>query len=145
ALMLYALLTNLDEATLGQAQPRDLDGGKVVEILRERFRGYFGEAAVNVTLDDGIIADAAAGSDYVKVRDGAMFTTRDVDILEVHEGWVHVATSLNGAAQHVARWLAKGPPRTTAVQEGLAALMEVLTFRSYPRRARKLNDRILAV
>jgi len=145
ALMLYALLTNLDEAALGQAQPRDLDGAKVVEILRERFRGYFGEAAVNVTLDDGIIADAAAGSDYVKVRDGAMFTTRDVDILEVHEGWVHVATSLNGASQHVARWLGKGPPRTTPVQEGLAVLMEIVTFRSYPRRARRLNERVLAV
>jgi uncharacterized protein (TIGR02421 family) len=92
-----------------------------------------------------MLADAAAGSDYVKIRSGATFRQRDVDILEVHEGWVHVATSLNGQAQPVARWLAKGPPRTTAVQEGLAALMEVLTFRSYPRRARKLNDRILAV
>jgi uncharacterized protein (TIGR02421 family) len=145
ALMLYSLLTNLDEAALGRAAPRDLDGAKVVETLRERFKAYFGEAAVNVTLDDGIIADAAAGSDYVKVRDGAMFTQRDVDILEVHEGWVHVATSLNGAAQHVARWLSKGPPRTTHVQEGLAALMEIVTFRSYPRRARRLNERVLAV
>jgi uncharacterized protein (TIGR02421 family) len=145
ALMLYSLLTNLDDAALAPVQSRDLDGAKVVEILRERFKSYFGEAAVNVTLDDGIVADAAAGSDYVKVREGAMFTQRDVDILEVHEGWVHVATSLNGAAQHVARWLSKGPPRTTPVQEGLAALMEVVTWRSNPRRARRLNERVLAV
>jgi hypothetical protein len=41
-------------------------------------------------------------------------------------------------------WLAKGPPRTTAVQEGLP-LVEIFTFRSTPRRAKKLNDRILAV
>ena len=27
-----------------------------------------------------------------------MFSERDIDILEVHEGWVHVATSLNGLA-----------------------------------------------
>ncbi len=117
----------------------------MVEALRERFRSYFGEDAVNVMLDDGIIADAAAGSDYVKIRGGARFSQVDVDILEVHEGWVHVATSLNGANQHVARWLSKGPPRTTSVQEGLAALMEVLTFRSHPRRARRLNERVLAV
>jgi uncharacterized protein (TIGR02421 family) len=58
---------------------------------------------------------------------------------------VHVGTSLNGQAQPVAKWLAKGPPRTTAVQEGLAALLEMLTFRTYPRRARRLNDRVLAV
>jgi uncharacterized protein (TIGR02421 family) len=92
-----------------------------------------------------MLADAAAGSDYVKIRSGAKFSQRDVDILEVHEGWVHVATSLNGQAQPVAKWLAKGPPRTTAVQEGLAAMLELFTFRSYPKRARKLNDRILAV
>ena len=44
-----------------------------------------------------------------------------------------------------AKWLAKGPPRTTTVQEGLAALCEIFTFRTYPRRARRLNDRVLAV
>ena len=28
----------------------------------------------------------------------------------------------DAAQKHVARWLAKGPPRTTVVQEGLAAI-----------------------
>ena len=81
---------------------------------------------MRVEVDDTLLADAAAGSDYVKIRSGATFSQRDIDILEVHEGWVHVATSLNGQAQPVARWLAKGPPRTTAVQEGLAALVRDL-------------------
>ena len=31
------------------------------------------------------------------------------------------------------------------MQEGLAALCEIFTFRTYPRRARRLNDRVLAV
>ena len=96
-------------------------------------------------VDASILADAAAGSDYVKIRSGATFSTRDIDILEAHEGWVHVATSLNGQHQAVAKWLSKGPPRTTAVQEGLAALLEIFTFRTYPRRARRLNDRVIAV
>jgi uncharacterized protein (TIGR02421 family) len=142
---LYNLLNSLDEPTLGLQPPRDLDGAQVVEILQGRFTKYFGESAVNVAIDDGIIADAAAGGDYVKIRGGARFSQVDVDILEVHEGWVHVATSLNGAQQHVARWLSKGPPRTTSVQEGLAVLMEVLTFRSHPRRARRLNERVIAI
>jgi uncharacterized protein (TIGR02421 family) len=142
---LYTLLTSLDEAALGPPEARTLDGAQVVELLRERFADFFGEEAVNVSLDDGIFSDAAAGSDYVKIRGSARFSLYDVNILEAHEGWVHVATSLNGARQHVARWLAKGPPRTTVVQEGLAALVEVITLRSHPRRARRLNDRVIAI
>ena len=114
-------------------------------MLNERLGKFFGETAVRVSVDDSLVADAAAGSDYVKIRSGATFTRSDLDILEAHEGWVHLGTSLNGASQPVARWLAKGPPRTSAVQEGLAVLTEILTFRSTPRRAKKINDRVLAV
>lgn len=143
--LLYDILTGIAGGDLGPAQPRDIDAARAREILEARFANYFEGEDVKVQVDEAMLADAAAGIDYVKIRQGAVFTQRDVDILEVHEGWVHVATSLNGQAQPVARWLAKGPPRTTAVQEGLAALLEVLTFRSDPRRARRLNDRILAV
>ncbi len=148
--LLYGLLTNVDEwSTPGHAKPteyaRSLDASEAAKQLGERLATFFGDTRVSVEADDGILADAAAGSDYVKVRTGARFSPRDIDILEVHEGWVHVATSLNGQSQPVAKWLAKGPPRTTAVQEGLAALLEMFTFRTYPRRARRLNDRVLAV
>jgi uncharacterized protein (TIGR02421 family) len=144
-LALYETLTAISIGDLGPKQPADIDAETAAEILNQRFASYFHEAGIQVQVDDSMLADAAAGSDYVKIRSGAKFTQRDVDILEVHEGWVHVATSLNGQAQPVAKWLAKGPPRTTAVQEGLAAMLELFTFRSYPKRARKLNDRILAV
>jgi uncharacterized protein (TIGR02421 family) len=127
------------------AYPRTIDAPEAARQLGERLAAFFGDAHVRVEADNGILADAAAGSDYVKVRTGAKFSARDIDILEVHEGWVHVATSLNGQQQPVAKWLAKGPPRTAAVQEGLAALVEMFTFRTHPRRARRLNDRVLAV
>jgi uncharacterized protein (TIGR02421 family) len=148
--LLYGILTNVDEwsypmRAASPAYARTIDAAEAAKILGDRLAGYFEEKVVRVEVDDGILADASAGSDYVKVRSGARFSPRDVDILEVHEGWVHVATSLNGQAQPVARWLSKGPPRTTAVQEGLAALLEMFTFRTYPRRARRLNDRVLAV
>jgi len=144
-LLQYEILTNLDVDALGPVPPRDLDAAKGVEILNERFAKVFGEEVVMTKLDDDIVADAAAGADYVKLREHAMFSLRDLDLLEVHEGWVHVGTALNGQAQPVARWLAKGPPRAAKVQEGLASLVETLTFRTYPRRARRLNDRILSV
>jgi uncharacterized protein (TIGR02421 family) len=143
--VLYELLTAIGGERLGPEQPRDIPAQVAAQEINVRLSRYFGNAAVRVEVDDSLLADAAAGSDYVKIRSGAAFSKSDIDILEAHEGWVHVATSLNGQAQPVARWLAKGPPRTTAVQEGLAALMEILTFRSTPRRAKKLNDRILAV
>lgn len=143
--VLYDLLTAVGGERLGPAQEKDITADMAALELNARFDRFFGMASIRVQVDDSLLADAAAGSDYVKIRSGATFTRRDIDILEAHEGWVHVATSLNGQAQPVARWLAKGPPRTTAVQEGLAALVEIFTFRSTPRRAKKLNDRILAV
>ncbi|MCK6589768.1 MAG: flavohemoglobin expression-modulating QEGLA motif protein [Polyangiaceae bacterium] len=143
--VLYNLLTAIGGEPLGPVQRRDISAEVAALELNARFDRFFGGAPIRVQVDDSLLADAAAGSDYVKLRSGATFTRSDVDILEAHEGWVHVATSLNGQAQPVARWLAKGPPRTTAVQEGLAALVEILSFRSTPRRAKKLNDRILAV
>jgi uncharacterized protein (TIGR02421 family) len=147
--MMYGILTNVDDASLltesGPAFKRTLSSQEAAVELNERLSRYFADTTVRVHADDSIIADAAAGNDYVKVRTGAKFSPRDIDILEVHEGWVHVATSLNGQAQPVAKWLSKGPPRTVAVQEGLAALLEIFTFRTFPRRARRLNDRVLAV
>jgi uncharacterized protein (TIGR02421 family) len=145
ALEMYELLTQLDEDTLGARPVRNIPAESVVVSLNDRLISYFGDGRVRVILNDGIIADAAAGSDYVKLREGAMFSARDVQVLEVHEGWAHLGTSLNGQRQPVARWLAKGPPRTLAAQEGLAALLEVLTMCSHPSRARRLNDRVLAV
>ncbi len=142
---MYELLTNLDETDLGPRPERNIPASAAVDRLNTRLVAYFGDGTVRVRLDDGIVADAAAGSDYIKLRDGALFSERDIQVLEVHEGWAHVATSLNGQRQPVARWLAKGPPRTAATQEGLAALLEVLTLSSHPSRARRLNDRVLAV
>ena len=145
ALDLYDILTQLDEDALGPNPPRDLSAERTIEVLNERMKAYFEEDSIRVILDDGIVADAAAGSDYIKIRRGAMFSERDLKLLEVHEGWVHVATSLNGQRQPVARWLAIGSPRVASSQEGLAALLEILTLCSHPRRARRLNDRVLAV
>lgn len=142
---LYDILTQLDDSQLGPQPPRNMEAPQAVAILNERLSGLFGDGVIRVVLDDGIVADAAAGSDYIKIRQGARFSLRDVRILEVHEGWAHVATSLNGQRQPVARWLSKGPPRVAATQEGLAAILEILTLASYPSRARRLNDRVLAV
>jgi uncharacterized protein (TIGR02421 family) len=143
-LTLYEILAGIGDAGMGVVYPKVLTADEAVERLNARFGPYFADHQVHVKLDDGILSDAAAGADYVKIKRGAMFSEREVDLLEVHEGWVHMGTSLNGARQRVATWLAKGPPCTLAIQEGLAALVEVITFNSTPRRTRTLVNRILA-
>ncbi|MEK7692397.1 MAG: flavohemoglobin expression-modulating QEGLA motif protein, partial [Bdellovibrionota bacterium] len=143
--LLYEILNGLDDSTLGPKYNEDIEAKEVVRRLNEKFKDYFDEDAVRAVLSDGIVADASAGGDTVKIREGSLFSKRDIRILEVHEGWVHVGTTLNGNRQPVAKWLSKGPPRCAATQEGLAVIMEIFTFNSYPRRARAINDRILAI
>jgi hypothetical protein len=95
-------------------------------LLQTRLNKVFGEAeeTIRVFESDGIVADAAAGADYIKIRADAMFNERDVRALEVHEGLVHVGTTLNGLNQPICTFLSKGPPSSTVTQEGLAILME---------------------
>jgi uncharacterized protein (TIGR02421 family) len=143
--MLYSILAGFEGIKIGPDYPETIPAQEVVDTLNERFTAYFPDHTVEARLSDGILADASAGGDVVKIKDGAMFSQRDVDILEVHEGWVHVGTTQNGNNQHVAKWLSKGPPRVAGTQEGLAVIMEIFTFRSYPKRARIINDRILGI
>ncbi|MCQ4346654.1 flavohemoglobin expression-modulating QEGLA motif protein [Pseudomonas stutzeri] len=128
-------------------EPKTLNASQAVELLQGQLNGVFGddEAVVRVFESDGILADAAAGADYIKIRADAMFNQRDIRALAVHEGLVHVGTTLNGLNQPICTFLAKGPPSSTITQEGLAILMEVIAFASYPTRLRKLTNRTRAI
>jgi uncharacterized protein (TIGR02421 family) len=143
-LHLYNILSTLPDRFDEQEKLKEVDAPKALEDLNERFSRYFKGQDVKVILDDEMVADAAATARTIKLRQSATFTRRDLDILEVHEGWVHMGTTINGLEQRIARWLHKGPPRVTATQEGLAVLMEIFSFVTFPRRARKINDRVLA-
>ena len=97
---------------LGRPYERHIPAAKAVEILQARLGSYFQPGDVRVILSDGIVSDAAAGGDYIKINQDVDFTDIDLQVLEVHEGWV---------------------------------LMETLTFSSYPHRALKVSDRVVAV
>lgn len=141
--MLGEILDALEGHELGKKFAKSLPAEELVTQLNLRLKKYFQEDEVRVKLDDGILSDASAGSDYIKIRRGLMFSERDLDIFEVHEGWVHVGTTLNGHHQPYAKFLSKGPPCTTSVQEGLAVLMEVFAFVSIPERAKRINRRLI--
>ncbi|MEX6501185.1 flavohemoglobin expression-modulating QEGLA motif protein [Pseudomonas zhanjiangensis] len=142
-LMFSDYLNNIDRRGDLEDEPKNLNAKQAVDLLQHRLNKVFGEAedTIRVFESDGILADAAAGADYIKIRSDALFNERDVKALEVHEGLVHVGTTLNGLNQPICTFLAKGPPSSTVTQEGLAILMEVITFASYPTRLRKLTNR----
>ncbi|WP_373388853.1 flavohemoglobin expression-modulating QEGLA motif protein [Pseudomonas alcaligenes] len=144
-LMLSDYLNNIAARGDLQDEPKSLTAKDAVAILQERLAKVFGDDTIRVLESDGIVADAAAGADYIKIRSDALFNERDVRALEVHEGLVHVGTTLNGLNQPVCTFLAKGPPSSTVTQEGLAILMEVIAFASYPYRLRKLTNRTRAI
>ncbi len=146
-LMFSDYLNKIDDRGDLKDEPKTLTAKDAVALLQGRLNTVFGEtqSTIRVFESDGILADAAAGADYIKIRADAMFNERDVRALEVHEGLVHVGTTLNGLNQPICTFLAKGPPSSTVTQEGLAILMEVIAFASYPSRLRKLTNRTRAI
>ncbi|MDA3040842.1 MAG: DUF1704 domain-containing protein, partial [Actinomycetota bacterium] len=80
----------------GSEEPTDFAAPEAVIELQARLDASMGPGQVNVRLDDGLVADAAAGSTYVKLRADARFSRRTLATLEAHEDWVHVGTTLNG-------------------------------------------------
>ncbi len=138
-------LVNLLSNTSMREADKDISAEQAVEILNERLLRVFPDAGIRVLLNDQMTADAAAGSDYLKIRSDARFNALDIDVLEVHEGWVHLGTTLNGSSQPWCTFLSKGPPSSTTTQEGLAVLTEILTMRSSPARLYRLISRVRSV
>ncbi len=126
---------------------KDIEAADAVRMLQQRLNESFLHpgSPVTVKLSDGIVSDAAAGCDYIKLKADARFSERDLRLLEAHEGWVHVGTTLNGLAQPWCTFLGKGPPSSTITQEGLAIFVENLSFRSYAERVQRVGNRIRAV
>ena len=140
-------LSNIDERMFLDKDVRDIPTREAIVLLQERLDRIFNDPAARVRVieSDGIVADAAAGSDYIKMRSNTFFSERDLRTLEAHEGWVHVGTTLNGSLQPVCTFLSKGTPSDTVTQEGLAVFVELVSFNSHPARLRRIADRIHAI
>jgi uncharacterized protein (TIGR02421 family) len=146
ATVVSSTLANIKDQVATTADVKSFTSEDTVAILSERLGRYFSNGDnVRVELSDGIIADASAGADRIKIHKGLMFSEREIRIFEIHEGWVHLGTTLNGMSQPVCTFLSKGPPSSTITQEGLGIIAEVFTFSSYPGRVKRLTNRITAV
>jgi uncharacterized protein (TIGR02421 family) len=139
-------LANIKEQISTEADQEIHTSEETVEILRQRLASYFTDKNnLRVELSDGILADASAGAECIKIHAGLTFSAREIRTFEVHEGWVHLGTTLNGMAQPYCTFLSKGPPSSTVIQEGLAIITEVFTFASHPGRLKRLTNRVTAV
>ena len=147
ALLVTNTLANIKDQVTTPADQKIFSSEEAVQILSQKLENYFTDKnqPIRVELSDGILADASAGAEKIKIHEGMMFSAREIRTFEVHEGWVHLATTLNGMAQPVCTFLSKGPPSSTITQEGLAIITEIFTFSSYPGRVRRLTSRISAV
>ncbi len=146
AALVSETLNNLGDQVKTSADDAIYTSKEAVDILRERLSTYFADRSKPcVELSDGIIADASAGAEKIKIHDGLKFSLREIHTFEVHEGWVHLGTTLNGMSQPICTFLGKGPPSSTVTQEGLAIITELFTFSSYPNRVRRLTNRINTV
>jgi uncharacterized protein (TIGR02421 family) len=143
-----AALNNIKDKTVNDLDEKKYTSEGAAKLLNQRLSEYFGNVPRTeswVKVSDGIVADAAAGAELIKIRKDTLFSERDLKILEVHEGWVHMASTLNGLQQPICSFLSKAVPSATLLQEGLAIIMEIFQFVSSPLRIKKLTDRVSGI
>jgi len=145
--LLDSQLPVLQVQTATEADEKKYTAAQAAKRLNQNLKSYFNDPnqKITVRVSDDMVADAAAGAESIRMRSDAMFSQRDIRLLEVHEGWVHLGTTLNGLEQPICTFLSKGPPACTVTQEGLAVIMEVFTFSAFPARVRRIINRILAI
>jgi uncharacterized protein (TIGR02421 family) len=123
---------------------KTVTSSEMVTELKTRLKSYF-KKDIAVHEKEHMSSDADAGLDSINIRKGAVFTLKDVGVFEVHEGWVHMGSFMNGHQQPYTEFLGEPCPGTDIVQEGLGALTEVVTMNIYPARAKKIIDRVIAI
>ena len=148
------LAKHMDEALLDldfdrlvvEGVEQSLSDSQFARALRSRLSNHFhADDVPSVEISATVSAKAAASSTRIRVRQGAEFTSRDVDQLLQHEALIHTATALNGKIQKDFPILARSHPGTTEIQEGLAVFAEIITGAMDPRRFKRLSGRVLAI
>jgi uncharacterized protein (TIGR02421 family) len=122
-----------------------LSAEQVQQELQTQIDQFMGPGQVTVELDPNLISKAAAGPTRLRLRTNTGFSEYDRNQLLMHEFFVHSVTGLNGREQPVLGSLARGSPRTTATQEGLATLSEMMSGSMDIERMKRISLRIIAI
>jgi uncharacterized protein (TIGR02421 family) len=142
---LDTVLSEFDDASLRLEPPETLTAEDIKRFLDRELPIHFGDRAPRVEITANVSGKAAAGSDYIKLREDAAFSDLDADQLLYHEALIHIATGFNGRAQQRFPLLAESHPGNARTQEGLAVFSEFITGSLDPRRFKRLADRVIAI
>lgn len=115
------------------------------DLLQPEIDAFFVDHRIKVELDPELIAKAAASPTRIRIRTNTGFSDYDHQQLLVHEAFVHTLTGLNGREQPQLQSLARGAPRTTATQEGLATFAELISGSMDIERMKRISLRIVAI
>lgn len=138
------LIERIPEFCVTDVSEKKYKGEAALGYLRNRLLETFEDTDVEVKPSTSLLSDSSAGRRVIKLNPFKTYSTQALDIFLVHEGWVHLGTSLNGAAQTEHQWLSTWAPRTTFLQEGLAVLTELITGCMTHERWNKVMLRHLA-
>lgn len=142
---LDTLLADFEEGSIALEPPERLTAMDLKARLDAELPRYFGKQAPQVEVTLNVSAKAAAGRDYIKLRQDAAYSDLDVIQLLQHEALIHIATNKNGGAQTRFPILAEAHPGNARTQEGLAVFAEFISGALDPRRFRRLADRTIAI
>jgi uncharacterized protein (TIGR02421 family) len=131
-------------ACRGEEQLSCMTAEHVRSEIQSRLDPFFTEHPINVVIDPRLTSKAAAAARRIRIRGRSSYTEADIDQLLEHEAFVHAATALNGRLQPIQSF-GLAAPRTTATQEGLATIAELITGSMDLSRLRRLALRIIAV
>lgn len=125
--------------------PLELSDVEAAAWLEHHVREHFPDAPPRVELDPELASLASAGSTRIRLRQGASFSRVQLRQLLHHEALVHVATRRNGKQQPVLKTLGLSLPRTTATQEGLASLAELVSDTMDLARLQRIALRVVGI
>lgn len=139
-------LANELDQELRNAEPSYVLPAEQVQLeLQQAIDTFFVGHQIRVELDSNLIAKAAASPTRIRLRTNTGFSEYDRNQLLMHEAFVHTLTGLNGREQPWLKSMARGAPRTTATQEGLATLSEMLSGAMDIGRMKRISLRIVAI
>ena len=145
ALHFINLANELDQE-LRAAEPEYVLSAEQVQLeLQKAIDAFFPDHKVRVELDPDLIAKAAASSTRIRLRTNTGFSEYDRNQLLMHEAFVHTLTGLNGRGQPLLQSMVRGSPRTTATQEGLATMSEMMSGFMDIERMKRISLRIVAI
>jgi uncharacterized protein (TIGR02421 family) len=137
-------LEQMPSFTVPDTGVKGFEASAGMDFLRGKLCEVFAPGDFEVKASTSLLSDSSSGRKSIKLNPSKNYSQKQLEVFLVHEGWVHLGTSLNGAAQSDHLWLGTWAPRTTFLQEGLALLTEIITGCLTPERWNRVVLRHLA-